>query len=124
MKMPFSKNSHVRIIKEIAIGLNQANTLNRYLELGIRKGPAFNAVAPLVKGSAHAVDINNCKKYIDRNKNLVWYHGKTVDFLTSHNKKKKFDMVFIDADHNHKSSMEDFELVFPLVNRDDPPELG
>jgi hypothetical protein len=115
MKMPFEKNSHVRIIKEIAYGLHKAGVLNRYLELGIRKGPCFNVVAPLSK-EAYGVDINNCYKFIKVNKNLVWYHGATTDFLKSHDKNKKFDLVFIDADHRHESSLNDFKLVLPLVN--------
>lgn len=114
-KLPFEKDQHVRVIKEIALGLNRAGVLNRYLELGIRNGPCFNKVAPLAK-EAYAVDIVDCHKCIKENKNLIWYHGTTTDFLKKHNKNKKFDLVFIDADHNHVASLNDFELVFPLVN--------
>ena len=63
MKMPFSGRGHINIIKEIAYGLNKAGFLNRYLELGIRKGFCFNTVAPLSK-EAYAVDIKNYYKYI------------------------------------------------------------
>ena len=115
MKMPFTKNEHVNMVKAIAVGLNRAGVLNRYLELGIRKGPCFNAVAPLSK-EAYAVDINDCYKFIKGNKNLFWYHGTTTKFLTNHDKRKKFDLVFIDADHKHKSSLSDFRQVLPLVN--------
>lgn len=113
--LPFEGDQHINIIKSIALGLNKANVLNRYLELGIRDGPCFNAVAPLAK-KAYAVDINDCYKYIKENKNLIWYYGTTTDFLSNHDKNKKFDLVFIDADHKHESSLNDFELVFPLVN--------
>lgn len=116
MKMPYGKNEHIRIIKAIAFGLNKAGVLNRYLELGIRAGACFNEVAHLAKEKAYAVDINDCFKYIKSNKNLVWFRGKTTDFLKRHNKNEKFDLVFIDADHKHKSSMKDFEMVLPLVN--------
>jgi len=115
MRMPFNKNEHVNIIEPIARGLHRSGVLNRYLELGIRRGPCFNVVAPLAK-EAYAVDINDCYKYIKQNKNLIWYQGKTVDFLKGHNKNKKFDLVFIDACHEHKASLNDFELVLPLVN--------
>ncbi len=113
--MPYGKNDHIRIVKAIAIGLYDAKVLNRYLELGIKKGSCFNRVAPFAKES-YAVDIDNNFKYIKDIKNLNWYHGASTDFLKSHNKNKKFDLVFIDADHKHKSSLSDFKLVFPLVN--------
>lgn len=114
MNMPFTKNEHVRMIKEIAVGLNRAGVLKRYLELGVSTGACFNSIAPLAK-EAYGVDINKCK-YIVKNKNLIWYRGTTTNFLNSHDKIKKFDLVFIDADHRHKSSLSDFDLVFPLVN--------
>jgi len=115
MKVPFGKNDHVKFVKSIAIGLKNAKALNRYLELGIREGPCFNVVAPLAE-EAYAVDYKDCYKYISENNNLIWYHGTTVSFLKNHDKSKKFDLVFIDADHKHESSLEDFNLVFPLVN--------
>ena len=115
MKMPFEKNEHVNIIKPIAVGLHRARVLKRYLELGIRRGPCFNVVAPLAE-EAYAVDINDCLKDIKQNKNLIWYHGTTTGFLSAHDKNKKFDLVFIDADHTHEASMNDFKLVLPLVN--------
>jgi len=114
MKMPFGKNDHVRMIKEIAYGLNRAGVLNRYLELGYSKGVCFNTVSPLAKES-YAVDINN-KYFLKETKNTFYYHGTTTDFLESHNKDKKFDLVFIDADHKHESSLGDFKSVLPLVN--------
>lgn len=115
MKVPFGKNEHNRVIKTIAYGLERAGVLNRYLELGIKSGSCFNTVAPFAK-KAYAVDIDDCYKYIKNNKNLVWYHGPTIDFLKKHNKDEKFDLVFIDADHRHESSLTDFEMVLPLVN--------
>ena len=113
---PFGKNDHVRIVKTIAEGLKAAGALNSYLELGIRKGPCFNEVSPLVNGPAYAVDINDCYKDIKHNKNLVWYEGTSTKFLKNHNSDKKFDLVFIDADHSHKASLNDFTLVLPHVN--------
>ncbi len=114
MKIPFGKDSHVRIIKEIACGLNRAGVLNRYLELGFSKGVCFNAVSPLAKES-YAVDINS--SYFGKDtENIFYYSGTTTNFLENHNKNKKFDLVFIDADHKHESSLNDFKLVLPLVN--------
>lgn len=115
MKMPFSGRGHIGIIKEIAYGLYKAGFLKRYLELGIRKGLCFNAVAPL-SSEAYAVDIKDYYKYIKQNKNLIWNHMSTDEFLKNHDPKKKFDLVFIDANHSYKASLNDFELVFPLVN--------
>lgn len=115
MKMLFSRDDHVNSIKPIAVGLQRAGSLKRYLELGCWRGACFNVIAPLAK-EAYAVDIDNNYKYIKSNKNLIWYHGRTTDFLRSHDKDKKFDLVFIDADHRHESSLNDFRLVSPLVN--------
>lgn len=115
MKLPFGGREHIRIIKEIAYGLHRAGILNRYLELGIRKGLCFNVVAPLAS-EAYAVDNRNYYRYVKQNTNLVWKHMLTGEFLKNHDPNKKFDLVFIDADHSHVSSLEDFELVFPLVN--------
>jgi len=115
-KMPFGKNSHIDIIKPIAVGLKLAGTLQRYLEIGIRRGPCFNSIAPLAK-EAYAVDINKeCYNNIKQNKNLIWFHGQSSDFLMNHNPNKKFDLVFIDGNHEHVGSLYDFELVLPLVN--------
>jgi len=111
----FTKNSHIDLIRQIAIGLKLVNSLNRYLELGVQKGNCFNKIAPLTK-EAYAVDIVDNYESIKENKNLAWFHGKTTDFLSNHDKNKKFDLVFIDADHKHESSLMDFKLVLPLVN--------
>jgi hypothetical protein len=114
--LPFAKGAHVNLIKPIAIGLKQAGFLNRYLEIGIRSGPCFNAVAPLATES-YAVDIDKrCYNNIKHNKNLIWFCGKSTDFLRQHNSKKKFDLVFIDGAHEYKASLGDFEQVLPLVN--------
>lgn len=115
MKMPFSGRGHIRIIKEIASGLYKAGFLKRYLELGVRQGNCFNSIAPLSK-EAYAVDIKNSYKQIKQNKNLVWNHMRTDEFLKNHDPNRKFDLVFIDADHSYEGSLNDFGSVFPLVN--------
>ena len=115
MTLPFSGREHIRIIKEVARGLHRAGFLNRYLELGIRKGICFNIVAPLAK-EAYAVDIKNYYKHIKQNKNLIWNCTTTDEFLKNHVPNKKFDLVFIDACHTHEASLRDFKSVLPLVN--------
>lgn len=114
-KWLFDKNEHVDIIKAIAVGLKKANSLDVYLELGIRKGPCFNAIAPLAK-LAYAVDVDNCKKYISHNKNLKWFHTDTDTFFKNINKNVRFDLVFIDACHSYDASYRDFDNVIPYVN--------
>jgi hypothetical protein len=111
----FEKNEHVNMIKPIAIGLQRAQALHRYLELGIRKGPCFNAIAPLAY-EAYAVDVNDCYKHISHNPNVKWFHCTTDEFFRKHDKNIKFDMVFIDACHTHEASLQDFKNVFSLVN--------
>jgi len=115
MKLPFSGRGHIKVIEEIAKGLHRAGFLKRYLELGIRKGFCFNVIAPLTI-EAYAVDTRNYFKYVKNNKNLVWNNTTTSNFLKNHDPKRKFDLVFIDADHSHKGSLNDFKLVLPLVN--------
>lgn len=110
----YNKNSHIEIIKQIALGLKAAGKLERYLELGVQKGNCFNTIAPLVK-EAYAVDVMDSHKLISSNKNLIWFHGKTTEFLNGHDKNKKFGLIFIDADHKHESSLNDFILSLPLA---------
>lgn len=114
-KRPFSKEDHVEIVKAVAIGLKKANVLKRYLELGVKRGTCFNAVAPLAE-IAYGVDITDCYKYIKGNTNMFWHHSTTTEFLNNHNEEEKFDLVFLDADHKHESSLDDFKRLLPLVN--------
>lgn len=109
LKMPFKKGSHARIISEIARGMHETNQLNNYLELGVQRGTTFNVVAPFAR-KAYAVDIDDNKSFISSHKNLIWYRGKTLDFLSQADL-PKFDLVFIDADHTHEASLSDFKAV-------------
>jgi len=118
MDKPFKKGQHVEVLHTIARGLHRAGKLDNYLELGVRMGSCFNVVAPLVQQNAYAVDLYEpARNFIKHNNNLIWFHGYTVNFfkLNSHNLKEFFDFVFIDADHKHSSSLQDFENVLPLV---------
>ena len=113
-EVPFSKNSHVRVIKEVARGLSLAKKLNVYVELGIRKGPTFNEVAPLAK-VAHAIDTaSKCLNFIKHNKNLKWHCKTSTEFLDNYSG-PPFDLVFIDASHVHKDSLNDFKKSFELT---------
>jgi len=120
-EMPFDKTCHIKVIKTIAEGLKIAGKLDTYLELGVRNGSCFNAIAPLAKGKAYAVDINPkyekfCKwnKNTDKwNKNLVWNGCPTNEFFEKLDKAVKFDLVFIDACHTHEQSLVDFKNVWP-----------
>ena len=115
LKMPFGKNDHIRVIKCIAEGLREANALNYYLELGISKGVCFNEIAPLTKTAAYAVDINDTSyPHIKYQGNLQWFCGTTDDFFKL-DSLPKFDLIFIDAEHSHKASKQDFINSFGLL---------
>ncbi len=112
------RHCHVDLIVEIARGLRSVGRLRSYAELGTASGKCFNAVAPLVAGPAHAVDIDaSCLDPIAGNHNLHWHHLTTQEFLrrAAVNGAAPFDLVFIDADHRHAESLADFEAAFPLV---------
>lgn len=106
--MSYGKNDHVKVIKEIALGMNVLKYNDLYLELGIRRGACFNQVSPLFKKSV-AVDTEiNCLEAIKGMNNFTWWHGTTDSFFKQLNKDVLFDMIFIDADHCHESSQKDF----------------
>lgn len=119
MKMPFGKKHHIKTIKVIAQGLKDAGFLENYLEIGVQKGYCFNQIAPLCR-RAYAVDIDDCYRHINQNENLRWYQGSSKDFfekIMRHLATMKFDLVFIDGDHNHEASLNDFEMVLPFVKQ-------
>lgn len=113
-KLPFTKYSHIQVVKMVATGLKNIGALERYLELGVAKGSCFNEIAPLAT-SAYAVDLRKkTLKFIKNNPNLVWNCCSTTEFLQSY-EGDPFDLVFIDAGHEFESSWSDFQLVAPLV---------
>ena len=114
IKMPFSKVDHSVVIWSIAKGLKGSGGLKNYLELGIKKGSNFNKIAPFAE-KAYAVDIQESSyRRIKDNKNLIWYCGTSQSFLSSY-EGEPFDLIFIDADHSHKSSLEDFKLASKVL---------
>lgn len=109
--------NRVDIIKSIACGLRDSDRLRTYLELGVRRGKVFNAVAPIVSKAAYAVDIDpETYNSIKGNKRLKWHQCTTDQFFEKIDPSINFDMVFIDADHSHESSMRDFDNVKDLVS--------
>lgn len=106
-----------KVIASIAAGMRDAEKLGTYLELGVRRGKVFNVVAPLVGKRAYAVDTEkDTYNWIKKNKNLYWNNCTTDEFFANHDKKIKFDMIFIDADHSHEASLKDFENSIEVLN--------
>ena len=115
--LPFTKYDHTMMIRPIAKGLHLAGRFDNYLELGVRNGANFKAIAPFAKKS-YAVDIDSrSEEFIKDVPNKEWHCCTTTEFLTQTMKGKSefFDMVFIDADHSFEASKEDFDNAFPLV---------
>ena len=116
MELPFKKTSHVKVIEIIAQGMSRAGNLDNYLELGSRAGTCFNLISPLAK-TAYAVEIR--KEFfadIDKSKgNVKEFLMSTDDFFKAIDKNIKFDLVFIDANHHHESSLKDFKNVWKMV---------
>lgn len=92
-----------------------------YLELGIQFGEVLRRVLPLIP-IVVGVDIvitEEVKDLSSKYSSLKLMNCSTDDFFTSVTELGyKYDMVFIDADHSHISSLRDFERVFPFVHND------
>lgn len=92
---------HVSLISFIASYLKP----ERYLELGVRCGKTFKSVAKYAK-EAIAVDIAPCA--FDMPNNGSYHHTTTDSYFENLNGDVKFDMIFIDGDHSHEQSLQDF----------------
>jgi predicted O-methyltransferase YrrM len=75
-----------------------------YLEIGVRHGTSLISVSKHAK-MCHAVDLNFIKK--DYDDNVILYEMSSDEFF-SKIKNIKFDMVFIDGDHNKEQVYKDF----------------
>jgi len=69
-----------------------------YLELGVKDGYTFNAIAPLVD-KAYAVDFNQ-RKSVTINNNVEFFEMSTTNFYENFKtRNEKIDFIFVDADH-------------------------
>jgi predicted O-methyltransferase YrrM len=85
-----------------------------YLEIGVRNGTSLIPVSKYAK-ICHAVDINFIKK--DYSENVILYEMSSDEFF-SKIQNIKFDMVFIDGDHNKEQVYKDFINVKDKVIQD------
>ena len=97
---------HGNIIKEIV----KNTSCNSYLELGIYDGLNISEIAPFVK-NAVGVDFNDKRKYF----NYEFIESSTDNFFI--NNTEKFDIIFIDADHNYQSVIKDLENSLKILNK-------
>jgi len=105
-----------KFIQAIAQGLKYHDKLDTYVELGVYKGRTFSRVAPLTQ-KAFAVDISD--KFFDRIsgiENAELINTSTTIFLNESIKlKRKFDLIFIDANHKFENSFSDFLLSLKVI---------
>lgn len=106
---------HPRVFKEmefrdVLVQLVKLLRPDTYVELGVKRGYTFNAVAPHV-GRAVAVDL--CTKWVTRLTNVEMYQSTTDDFAQWW--KIPIDVLFIDADHSYEQVKKDFDNFAPLV---------
>ena len=112
--MAFGKNDHGNIVYAIAKGLHDMGLLSRYLELGIRAGKTFRLIAPLCE-TAVGVDMElKSVRAISDIRNAQAFHKSTDDFFADY-KSGMFDLVFIDACHEHEQSYSDFRNAMYVV---------
>ena len=90
-----------------------------YMEMGIRASPAWEKMAQIAT-KCIGIDKILHRPYTDALPDNVELYEMTTDQYFAQNKGKvpTLDMVFIDANHSHASSLKDFNNVFPYV-RDD-----
>lgn len=106
--------THTDVIYVIAKGIARSKKL-RYLELGIEKGLTFKQIAPLCE-VAYAVDKNERSQ--QSGENVRSFLGTTDQFFEQCDLRDYFNLVFIDADHKHESSLSDFFNSLKVVQND------
>lgn len=97
--------THTDIIASIFSSCNYKT----YLELGVATGVNLASVAVHAE-YALGVDLNDIR--VDKNTNLII--DTTTDFFIKNN--KKFDMIFIDADHSFYAVYHDFFESLKILN--------
>jgi predicted O-methyltransferase YrrM len=95
-----------------------------FLELGVQFGECTIKIIDLIPENYYAVDIakNNNIDYLTENKKNFCFFNTTTDLFFDNMKKLdknlNLDMVFIDANHSHSSSYNDFLNVKTHLNED------
>ena len=99
------QDRHTDIIIQIVKLLN----CNKYLELGIYDGLNISIIKKYCDCCV-GVDINDVRKYF----NYEFKLDNTDDFFNKNT--EKFDIIFIDADHNAESVKKDFSNSLEILN--------
>jgi predicted O-methyltransferase YrrM len=111
--------NHIELIEYFVRLIKPKN----FLELGVQFGECVNKIVDLIP-VYYGVDIekNTNIEYLIANKpNFKFFQLSTNDFfnnIKNNNINLNLDMVFIDADHSHKSSYTDFLNVKDHMNQD------
>lgn len=87
----------------------------KYLELGVRCGKNFCAVSQFCE---KAIGVDVVFHNFPIKKNMEFFEGLTDDYFAKLPPDEMFDMVFIDADHSHEQSLQDFLNVKDRVIED------
>ncbi len=98
----------------MTIGIAQMIKAKCYIELGVRQGQTINEMVKYVDHCI-GVDISDDFKHLYDSR-VDFKHMDTDSFRQEWN--KPVDMIFIDADHSHESSYNDFINYKDLVKDD------
>lgn len=88
-----------------------------YLELGVRCGDSLDPISQYCKMCC-AVDITFQHYRFAKRENIMFVQKSTDEFFATLDPDTVFDMVFIDAAHEHAASLKDFQNVAPHVIED------
>lgn len=86
-----------------------------YLELGVRAGVNFQAIA---KHCKKAIGVDTSPPPFELSSNMEYHTMYTDEYFENLDEDIMFDMVFIDADHSHQQSLKDFLNVKDKVVKD------